>query len=167
MKLSTKLIESVIEEVAGKDVIPLVLSLRNKKNVSEFSIADTLSLNINATRNMLYRLQGNNLVTFTRKKDTQKGWYIYYWTMNLAQVKILFNDLKKKKLKTLRERLEREEGNDFFSCTKRCLRLDFHNATEFEFKCPECGEIMHQMENSAYLGSLREDIKKLEIDLTG
>ncbi|MBI2548881.1 hypothetical protein HYW21_06030 [Candidatus Woesearchaeota archaeon] len=167
MKLSTKLIESVIEEVAGKDVIPLVLSLRNKKNVSEFSIADTLALDINATRNMLYRLQSNNLVTFTRKKDTKKGWYIYYWTMNLAQLKTLFHDLKRKKLKTLKERLQREEGNDFFSCANRCLRLDFHNATEFEFKCPECGEMMHQMENSAFLDSLREDIKKLEIDLTG
>lgn len=78
IKLTPKLIESVVGEVAGPDVIPLVKALKNKKNVSEFVIADEIDIEINATRNMLYRLYNANLVSFTRKKDKKKGWYIYY-----------------------------------------------------------------------------------------
>ena len=77
MKLSNKLIDNVVENVAGKDVLPLVKTLKNKKNVSEFKLADDIKEEINTTRNMLYRLLDNNLVSFVRKKDKKKGWYIY------------------------------------------------------------------------------------------
>ena len=90
MRLSNKLIEETIGEVAGSDVIPLVMYLKNKKNVSEFKLAEHLTQEINTTRNMLYRLLKANLVTFNRKKDKQKGWYIYYWTIVPENIKFLY-----------------------------------------------------------------------------
>jgi transcription initiation factor TFIIE subunit alpha len=72
MKASDKLLADVIVEVAGKDVLPLVKALKNKKNVSEFKLADAIKQEINLTRNMLYRLYDHNLVSFIRKKDKKK-----------------------------------------------------------------------------------------------
>ena len=113
MRLSNTLIEEVIITVAGADVVPLVNILKNKKNVSEFKLADAIKQEVNITRNMLYRLYNANLVSFMRKKDKKKGWYIYYWTLDLKRVKHLVFELKKKRLEKLKERVGREKGGNF------------------------------------------------------
>ncbi|MBW2978857.1 hypothetical protein KY304_01975, partial [Candidatus Woesearchaeota archaeon] len=66
MKLTKKEIDDIICQVAGEDVLPLVKVLKNKKNVSEFKIAESIKKEINLTRNMLYRLYDHNLVSFIR-----------------------------------------------------------------------------------------------------
>jgi len=165
MKLSNKVIEEVISEVAGEDVIPLVKALKNKKNVSEFSLAEKIGEEINITRNMLYRLYHANLVSFIRRKDKKKGWYIYYWTFNMKRIKFLIVDIKKNKLEKLKERMKRETDSNFFICDNKCMRVEFEQAVDFEFKCPECGELMEQQDNASKIGELTKDIKKLESDL--
>jgi transcription initiation factor TFIIE subunit alpha len=167
MKLSNKLIDEVISEVAGEDVLPLVKALKNKKNVSEFVLAGNIKQEINVTRNMLYRLYNSNLVSFIRKKDKKKGWYIYYWTFNPKMVKYLASITKKKRLEKLKERLEREKKGDFFACQNQCIRLDFEQATDFEFKCPECGSLLDQEDNREKIKKLEKEIKKLEKGLRG
>ncbi len=165
MKINNKIIDSVIAEVAGEDVIPLVKYLKDKKNISEFKIADAIDREINETRNMLYRLFNFNLVSFIRKKDKKKGWYIYYWTFNLKRVKDLFWDLKKKKIINLRDRLKRENSTDFFTCDKKCMRLSFEQATDFDYKCPECGILMHQEDNKKIIEDIKKNIEGLEEEL--
>ena len=107
MRLSNNIIDDVIIEVAGSDVVPLVKALKNKKNVSEFKLAETIKQEVNTTRNMLYRLHNANLVSFMRKKDKKKGWYIYYWTFDMKRVRYLVHELKKMRLKKLKERLDK------------------------------------------------------------
>ncbi len=165
MKLTNKIIEEVVIEVAGDDVVPLVKNLKNKKNVSEFKLAENIKKEVNEVRNMLYRLYDSNLVSFIRRKDKKKGWYIYYWTFNLKRIKYLVKDLKKKRLERLSERLEREHGNNFFICGKSCIRLDFDQATGFSFKCPECGELMNEEDNATEIKKINEEVKLLRKDL--
>lgn len=162
MKLSNKIIEGVVIEVAGEDVVPLVKALKNKKNISEFKLAENISREVNETRNMLYRLYDANLVSFIRKKDKKKGWYIYYWTFNSKRVKYLFNDLKRKKIKNLKSRIEREEANNFFSCQNECMRLDFEQAIDFNYKCPECGSLMYEEDNKGKIDNIKKEITQLE-----
>jgi transcription initiation factor TFIIE subunit alpha len=165
MKLSNKLVEDVVRSVAGEDVLPLVKLLKNKKNVSEFKLAEALKLEINVTRNMLYRLYHANLVSFIRRKDKKKGWYIYYWTFKLKQVKHLAVNLKKEKLEKLNDRLTREKEGSFFVCPNTCMRLDFEQAVGFEFKCPECATIMLQEANEEKIKQLQDEIKVLEKEI--
>lgn len=165
MKLSNKIIESVVIEVAGEDVLPLVNALKNKKNVSEFKLAEDIKQEINITRNMLYRLHNSNLVSFIRKKDKTKGWYIYYWTFSPKMVKYLAFSLKEKRLVRLKERLKRENSSDFFTCENQCVRLDFEQSTEFQFKCPECGELLNQEDNRQKIKDIEKEIKTIEKEL--
>ena len=165
VKLTPKLIESVVAEVSGPDVVPLIRALKNKKNVSEFAIADEIDTEINSTRNMLYRLYSMNLVSFTRKKDKKKGWYIYYWTFNVNRVKDVFLDLKVKRLEMLHERLDRERSSHFFLCPDRCIRLDFEQAADFGFKCPECGKLLTEDDNVKKISELEKELKVLEKEL--
>ena len=165
MKLSNKIMEATIAEVAGEDVLPIVHFLKNKKNISEFKIAEAIKKEINKTRNMLYKLQEANLVSFIRKKDKKKGWYIYYWTFKPKMIKHIVISLKKEKLAKLKDRLLREKSSHFFICQNKCIRLDFDQAINFDFKCPECGEIMNQENNLENINLVEEEIKKIENEL--
>lgn len=162
---SNKLIQEVVAEVAGPDVLPLVKALKNKKNVSEFKLADAIDEEINTIRNMLYRLYDYHLVTFIRKKDKKKGWYIYYWTFNTVRVKEVMKNLKNSKAERLRDRLAREKGSSFFTCENKCIRLDFEQAVEFEYKCPECGLILNQEDNSKRIAELTKALAKVEKEI--
>jgi transcription initiation factor TFIIE subunit alpha len=157
-----RIIEDTVSSVAGSDVLPLVRYLKDKKNISEFIIAESLSHEINAVRNMLYRLHQANLVSFTRKKDKQKGWYIYYWTFRPSMISTLVDKLEKDKLEGLRSRLHREKGVHFYKCNKGCIRLDFDQATDFDFKCPECGCIMDYEDNTKKITQIEQEIILIE-----
>nr|MBC8444041.1 hypothetical protein [Candidatus Woesearchaeota archaeon] len=87
MRLSNKIIEYVVGEVAGENALSIVNYLKNKKNISEFKIAEVLEKDIKEVRVLLYKLVNFNLVSSIRKKDKKKGWYIYYWTLNTDQIK--------------------------------------------------------------------------------
>ena len=165
MKITNKVLNAVIEEIAGEDVVPLVNKLKNKKNISEFKLAESIGKEINVTRNMLYRLYNANLVSFTRKKDKKKGWYIYYWTFDMKKIKFLVFKLKKRKLERLKERLEREKNEQFFLCPNKCIRLDFEQSMNFEFKCPECGVLIEQEDNTQKIKDIESEIKEIENEL--
>jgi len=165
MRITPKVIEQVISEIAGEDVVPLVKLLKNKKNVSEFKLAEDLKIGVNIVRNMLYRLHDFNLVSFMRKKDKVKGWYIYYWTFNMKRVRFLLVKLKNQRLLKLQERLTREQETHFYKCDHQCMRLDFDQAMNFEFKCPECGQLINQEDNSDKIKAIQEEMAQIEHDL--
>lgn len=163
--MSSKIIEEVASRVAGEDVIPLVQALKNKRDVSEFTLATETKTEINIVRNRLYRLYNANLVTSIKKKDKKKGWYIYYWTLNIPRFQYLAKDLIKQRITQLKERLAREKSSNFFICGNNCIRLNFEQATDFEFKCPECGELLHQDDNAGKIKEIEKEIKMLEKEL--
>jgi transcription initiation factor TFIIE subunit alpha len=165
LKDYSQYLEDMLEYIAGKEVIPLVNSLKSKENVSEFKLAEDLKGEVNYIRNLLYRLYDYNLVSFTRKKDKLKGWYIYYWTFNKDKILDVLIKIEKDKLERLRNRHAAENGGLFFCCQTKCVRLDFEHATDFEFRCPECGEIVLQDDNSAHLSKISEQIKLSEVKL--
>jgi transcription initiation factor TFIIE subunit alpha len=164
-KVTPDMVEEIVLEVAGADVMPLVKYLRHKINVSEFTLADKIKKEINVTRNMLYRLYDNNLVTFTRKKDKKKGWYIYYWTFNDFRVKDLIKDIKLRKLERLNEKLEKEKSTQFYSCPEKCIRMDFETGMDYEFKCPECGLLMEVEDNTEKIKHLEQAVERIKKEL--
>lgn len=165
MKAPSGFIEDVVSEVAGEDVVPLVKFLKGKLNVSEFKLADSIKREINLTRNMLYRLYDYNLVSFIRKKDKKKGWYIYYWTFNEKRAKDLIVDIKKKRYEKAVERLAREQNTQFYICNNKCMRLDFEQSHDFNFKCPECGSLLDVEDNSKLIADLKVQIEQLAVEV--
>lgn len=165
--ITKKLITDVVSQAVGEDALDIVFYLKGKKDISEFKIADDTKIEIHAVRNILYRLHSQHLVTYRRKKDRVKGWYISYWTFNPKRVLELVTILKRKKLQKYKERLNKEEQNkgNFFLCPQACVRMDFFNATEHDFKCPECGSLLNQQDNNKTIDSLRTNVKKLEKEL--
>ena len=163
MKVTNTKIHDTVKEVVGEDSLKVVEFLRDKKNISDFKIAEKVKADIHEIRNILYRLYNHNLVTYYRKKDRQKGWYISYWTFNKKRIKDLMKNLHYSKLEKFGERLKHEEANkgNIYLCPSACVRVNFEKATDFGFKCPECGSILNLQDNSKTIEFLQGQIKEL------
>ena len=165
MKITNSKINEIIKEAIGEDSLKVVEFLKDKKNISDFKIAEKTETDIHEIRNILYRLYNQNLVTYYRKKDRQKGWYISYWTFNKKRVKDLMAILKKQKFEKYNERLREEElnKNNFYLCPNACVRVNFDRATDVEFRCPECGNILNHQSNEKTIEFLKSEIRTLKM----
>lgn len=163
MRLTDKKIYEIVEQVAGKQAVPIVKYLKGKKDISDFEIADNTEMDMQTVRNLLYRLNGHNIVTYIRKKDKKKGWYISFFTLNRDGTKYLAKKLKKQKINKLKQRLKHEQSSDvFFMCGNLCVRMNFDDSVDFNFRCPECGELLKQQDNKKTINHLKKRIKELE-----
>jgi len=159
MKIPARRVYQILKELINEDAVEIIRILSKKSNVSEFTLAEDIDREINVTRNLLYQLYDLNLVSFTRKKDQKKGWYIHYWTFNKNQVRYLMINYLKGKIERLSERLQRENSSQFYICENSCIRFNFEQSTDFEFKCPECGELLNIQDNKKKIKELEEELK--------
>ncbi len=158
MRLTPKKIEEILRSIIGKDGMPLIKELQGKNNISEFDLATKTKKDIKVIRKQLYLLYNNNVVSFTRKKDKIKGWYIYYWTLVPESVRYSYFKMNRDLLLRLQEQLEQEKVELFFVCKTNCIRMNFDHAMDFEFRCPECGELVHQDDKQKKIKELDEKI---------
>ena len=166
MKITNSKINEIIKEAIGEDSLKVVEFLKDKKNISDFKIAEKTDTDIHEIRNILYRLYNQNLVSYYRKKDRQKGWYISYWTFNKKRIKELLDKTNKEKLARYSIRLKEEEANlgNFYLCPNACVRVGFEKAVDLEYRCPECGNILNHQDNTKTIDVIKEQIKKLEVN---
>ena len=162
MRLTQKKIEEILTVVVGEQGLPLVRELVGKENVSEFDLAKRTNFDIKIVRKLLYLMYNHNMICFTRKKDKQKGWYIYYWTLINESIRFSYFKMKRDLLEKLNAQLEQEEKELFFVCPRGCTRLNFDHATEFEFHCPECGDLLNQDDSKVKIENLKKVISETE-----
>jgi transcription factor E len=156
---------TALGDFLGEEVAELARELSRQDDYSEFKLAEALKREVNETRNLLYKLHNLNLASFTKKKDNKVGWYIYYWTFHDERVENYVLNEKKGQLENLKEISSRREGQNYFACKNRCLSLDFDRSFEFSFRCPECGELLEQEDNSKRETQAPREIQKLETQI--
>ena len=165
MRFTRKKIEEVIVSILGEEGLKIVDELSDKENVSEFDLAKKIKEDIKVVRKMLYMLYNHNLVGFTRKKDKQKGWYIYYWTLIPENIKFNYFKRRREQLEKLQQRLDQENKELFFVCPDNCVRLNFDESMDFEFHCPECGKLITQDNNKSEIKNISNEIKSINDEL--
>src|SRR3989344_5464009 len=159
------ILENFVESVAGKEGVKLLHLLKERENISEFILAEDLKININQVRNLLYKLNSFNLVYSNRKKDKEKGLYIYYWTFNFKHARDLLIMRKKRELGHLQEELSKENDQRYYICKNDGTRFEFEEAMEIGFKCPECGSLLHQEDATKKIGEINHRISTLNQEL--
>lgn len=154
-------IELVVCELVGEHAMPIINFLKGKEKISEFIIAEELELEINEVRGTLYKLLEHNIVSFIRKKDRIKGWYICYWDFNEHMIPQLKKKMLTAKHEKLQDRLAEESSAQFYICSRACTRLTFDEAMEVNFKCAECGNILQEQDNTRTKEFLTQRIAEL------
>ena len=160
-KRQIKLLKIVIEDLINKQSVEIIDLLAGKKNVNEFSIAKNLNLTINQTRNILYKLSDFGLVSFIRKKDKRKGWYIYFWTLNTHQALSLLDENLRKRLEQLKNQLKNREQGRHYICTTCTIEVSEETALLNDFVCPECEEVYELSDDLEIVEELQRKITKI------
>ncbi len=160
-----RLLKSIVENLINKQAVPIIDLLVGKKHVNEFLIAKKLKLTINQTRNILYKLSDFGLVSFIRKKDKRKGWYIYFWTLNTYQSLNLLESNLSKELENLESQLKNRKEKRYYICKTCSIEVNEENALLNDFICPECEEVYQLSESKENIESLQKEISKLKRDI--
>ncbi len=153
--MQEKLLYNLIEDLAGEGNGRIVEILFNKKDVNEFLIAKKMELTINQVRNILYKLSNHGLVSFIRKKDKKKGWYIYYWTLNTEKSLALIEQFLKKKISNFNEQLNNRQTKRYYTCPYCQIEVTEDIALEHGFSCEECAEIYELSINTPHIRDIK------------
>jgi transcription factor E len=163
MIMQINLLKSLVEEMAGSSQIVDILF--DKKDVNEFLIAKKMNLTINQVRNILYKLSAEGLVSFTRKKDKKKGWYIYFWTLNTEKCLLRIEKELIRKMEELKQLLKDRETKRYYLCKGCNIELTEEKALEHDFACEECAEVYSLVDNTNALRDIKGKITKKENEL--
>ena len=163
--MQVKLLEALIEELASPGAGKIVKILFNKKDVNEFLIAKKMTLTINQVRNILYKLSAEGLVSFIRKKDKKKGWYIYFWTLNTEKCLVMLEHDLMKRIEKLNEKLKARELKNYYFCKSCGVEVGEETALEHNFSCEECAEIYTLADKEKPLREIKARISRREREL--
>ena len=152
------LLTNVVEDESN---LPIIQALIDGIETDE-EIAKKTGIKLNIVRKILYRLYDMGLASYKRSKDPETQWFTYSWKFETEEVISRIRKDSEKYLKMLNDELEREENNMFFICPQGHVRLDFDEASDYEFLCPACGEELEFQDNEANIKQLKEDIKMVE-----
>lgn len=160
--MDVKLIKEAMFSVGGKPAETLVDILDGKKFTNEFLIAKKLDLTINQTRNILYKLAEQGMVSSTRKKDKKKGWYTYSWKIEELRALEFLRGILDKRFEQIQNQIKNRETIGYYSCTKCNIEFNEENALVQDFTCPECESILERSDNTNILKAFRRNLEELE-----
>ncbi len=160
-----KLLKKIIIMIVGKQAEELVDLLNSKKHVNEFIIAKKLDITINQTRNILYKISDYGLVSFIRKKDKKKGWYTYFWKIEILKSLEFLRGILIKRIDQINHQVKSRETKRFYICEKCNIEFNEENALLHNFTCNECGNIFTVKDNAKVLKELNKNLDKLKREL--
>lgn len=149
-------------EIVGEEASQVVEYLYSNPGASEFDISEEIGFAVSQIRSLLYELKAKNLIDYDRRKDKEKGWYLYYWKVVAQNFETVYKNEKQKKLDQFKDRLESEETSIFYICPNFCKRLSFEDSLENNFTCPVCGSLMNEENKGRKIEMLKRNIKEHE-----
>jgi len=161
-----KFLKEVVTIVVGKSAEPITDLLYNKKHVNEFIIAKKLNVTINQTRNILYKLSDFGLVSSVRKKDKKKGWYTYFWRMEIQKALEFLKEVKLKQISQITNQINNREAKQFYVCSRCNIEVNEESALLHDFTCGECGEIYTLKDNTKMLRELKRNSEKITKEIS-
>ncbi len=160
--MQINLLKSIVEDIAGKQAREIVDLLFEKRDINEFLIAKKLKLTINQTRNILYKLSDSGLVSFVRKKDKRKGWYIYFWTLNTEKSLELLENRLLTEISQLEAQLKNRKTKRFYFCETCSVEVGEETALLHNFTCSECGQVYKLAVQDKAIEELKNKIEKIK-----
>ena len=135
--LSDSYARHLIIESGGEHALELVRGFTN--NSSDEEMSKKLKIKISDVRATLNKLHCLGIVDYTRHKDSETGWFSYYWSLNVDKMKGWVNE----QIEEERRRQDFSNGEYYFcpSCGGSSIH-DFVSASDFGFKCPSCSSAL-------------------------
>ena len=160
--MTQKFLNEALSSVVGKQGEELLEMLDDKKYVNEFLIAKKLNITINQARNILYRLSDKGLVSSIRKKDKRKGWYTYFWKIELLKSLLFLREMISEKISQIEHQIKSRETKRFYFCDRCHVEYNEENSLFHDFICDECGNVLVFKDNEKLLKDLKKELQKFD-----
>jgi transcription factor E len=155
-------LKEVVSIVVGKPAEEVVDLLDSDKYVNEFIIAKKLNLTINQARNILYKISDYGLVSSIRKKDKKKGWYTYFWKIEVLKSLEFLKEVVLKNINQLKSQIKSRETKRFYTCERCNIEFNEENAMLHDFTCNECGEVFSVKDNEKVIKEFKKNEERYE-----
>ncbi len=156
-----EILKEVVVSLVGKPGEGLSDLLNTPKHVNEFVIAKKLDLTINQTRNLLYKISDQGLLSSLKKKDKKKGWFTYFWKIDIMKTLEFYRSGLLARKSSIDNHINSRETKEFFECATCGIEVTAENALVYDFTCPECGKIFTQKDNTKVLKDLKNESDKI------
>ncbi len=155
-----RVIRGYLMSLIGEEGLKMIENMPEGE-VTDEEIAETSGVLLNTVRRTLFILYENKFAIVARERDSNSGWLTYLWHLDFSDIEHQLMREKKKLMRSLKTRLDFEEGNVFYVCPQGCVRLLFDEAIETEFLCPMCGEDLVFYDNSVFVETLQKRLDAL------
>jgi transcription initiation factor TFIIE subunit alpha len=162
--LQLPITEEFLQNVGGDYAVNLVKIWEKKKgNVTDEELAAELGVKITEIRTALNRLHYRGIACYQKSRNNKTGWYSYTWTVKTNRIAELVMERQAEEIQKITRRMETEKNYIYFGCKGGCITVPFEVATEYQFKCPECGKNLQEENTQKKVKQLNqriEDIRK-------
>jgi transcription initiation factor TFIIE subunit alpha len=154
-------LEAFIKEIAGKDGMRIIETIGDEGCTDE-AIEQKTEIKIAEVRCLLNHLHSYGVVEYKREKNLQNGWFTYTWNLNRERALSNYLQMKKKEYDDLRARVAYAENTCVYKCRKGCIRCEFDDAMENQFRCPKCKGMLRYESNDGNMRKIVERVKSME-----
>ncbi len=161
-----KEILNLINNIVGDRGLRIVSYLFTADKADEFEIAKELDEDVNYVRSVMYKMLTHNLVNYTRRRDPERGWYIYTWWLSPSKLYNAILSKKKAHLDQLYKDVEMEKNKEQEFCCDKCnINFPFDKALSLNFTCFACGGMLTPLDNTKKIDELRQKIDRLSEEI--
>jgi transcription initiation factor TFIIE subunit alpha len=154
-------LEAFIKEIAGKDGMRIIETIGDEGCTDE-AIEQKTEIKIAEVRCLLNHLHSYGVVEYKREKNLQNGWFTYTWNLNRERALSNYLARKKKEYDELRARIAYAENTCVYKCRKGCVRCEFDDAMENQFRCPKCKGMLRYENSDGNTRKIVERVKSME-----
>ena len=166
MPFNEDVLVKVARIIGGEDAVKVVEVIKSLGETTDDEISRKTEIRLNDVRKTLYKLSDHSIISFTRSRDPDSGWFIFKWKLQPDQVEGYLQNMKRRTLEKLETRFKYEEGHEFYSCfNPSCKRVTFEDAMEFMFRCPTCGQPLKHFDKQRTIEALNKKIEELKKEL--
>jgi transcription initiation factor TFIIE subunit alpha len=156
--LTNPVVQEILKDITQDDensnsIIECILN----GTPSDLEISEETEIKLTTVRKILYKLYDAGLATCKKNKDPETNWFIYNWKFDPEKISDIITKKYGKFSEDIQRSIEYEEENMFFVCKSNGHRYKFEKASENNFICPKCGELMEYQDNSAIITELQNE----------
>ena len=155
--------EQLLQTIAGDAAIKITKIYETKgKQITDEEIAKKIKLKVTEIRTILNRLHYRGIACYQKTKNSKTGWFSYTWEIKTKRILELLMEQHNERIEKLETKKNFEKNYILFSCQKKCDYIPFEIATEYLFKCPECGSTLGQIDNEKRNAGLQAELEILK-----
>lgn len=154
----------LVEKIGDEGLILIELLFKGNKYVSEFTLAERSAIYVNTVRSLLYKLYENKIVSYSRKREKTRGWYIYSWKFNPEKLVSFLMKKIESESNSLKTMLNEQSKDEYFYCKECQVKLPFAEAMEYNFSCPNCFKQMELTSPSKENKDVEKRINELDTE---